>query len=217
VRDFEEEDEKMKRNKLFVGTLLLLLLMTTSSVNASIISWSCADDGDGAIVMNPATLTLVGGEYQLSMSGTQYWAPGHVAGDFTTDTEQDPTVGFLEDVENDTTFAWTDYHIDFGMTKSFTILSATAPSSWTITTITQPVANQPLPGNPPGPGTGWVGEVDYYQGTGSPITVGNDGTFGLKVVFSGSVNFYTADTPTPEPATIGLLGLGALALLRKRR
>ena len=206
----------MKRNKFFVGTLLILLLVTTSSVSANIISWSCADDGDHAIVMSGGTLTqLAAGEYELSMNCTQYWAPGHIAGDFTTDTEEDPTVGFLEDVSNDTGFAWTDYHIDFGMTKSFTILSATAPSGWTYV-ITQPAANQPLPANTP-PGLGWVGEVDYYQGTGSPIAINDDGIFGLKVVFSGSVSFYTADTPTPEPATIGLLGLGALVLLRRRR
>jgi hypothetical protein len=45
VRDFEEEDE-MKRNKFFRGTLLLFFLTTTSSVNASIVSWSYSDDGD---------------------------------------------------------------------------------------------------------------------------------------------------------------------------
>jgi hypothetical protein len=43
VRDPEEEDERMKRNKFFVGTLLVLLLAATSSVSANIIDWSCAD------------------------------------------------------------------------------------------------------------------------------------------------------------------------------
>jgi hypothetical protein len=214
-RGNSEEDERMKKNKFFVGTLLLLLLLaTTSSVSASIVSWSCADDGDSAIVMHSGSWNSQ--ENELLISCTQFWSPGHVAGDFKTDTELDPTVWFLEDVENDTTFAWKDYHIDFGMNKSFTILSATPPSGWTFN-ITAPVGGQPLPGNPPGPGTGWVGKVDYYQGAGSPIAIGDDGTFGLKVSFTGSVNFYTAQTPTPEPATIGLLGLGALVLLRKCR
>jgi hypothetical protein len=130
--------------------ICLVLLISAPLVNASITGWYCDDDGDGGIEMNynSIALTPVGSEYQLSMSGTQYWGPAHVAGDFTTDTELDPTVRILEDVTNDTYFAWSDYHITIGMTKSFTFLGTglAMPDGWTA--VVGPVlSGQPLPGD----------------------------------------------------------------------
>ena len=201
--------------KYISAILCVSLLFAVSTVNASITNWQCADDHDGAIVMSPATWDSVA--YQLTMSGTQYWGPAHVAGEFTTDTELDPTVKILEDVSNDTDFAWADYHIAIGMTKSFSILSTgiTAPTGWTWV-ITAPAADQPLPGDI-SPGTGWVGVVNYYKGTGDSVAIGDDGLFGFKVSFLGSTNFYTAQVPTPEPTTIILLGLGAVSVIRRKR
>jgi hypothetical protein len=196
-----------------------LLLFAVSTVNASIVNWNCDDDGDGGIVMNynSIALTPVGSEYQLSMSGAQYFGPAHVAGAFTTDTELDPTVRILEDVSNDTTFAWTDYHITIGMTKAFSFVDAglMMPAGWYAVTGSV-LSGQPLPGDI-SPGTGWVGTINYYQGTGATVDIGSDGIFGLKVSFLGSTNFYTAQVPTPEPTTILLLGLGAMSVIRRRR
>jgi hypothetical protein len=196
----------------------LFLLFAVSTVNASITNWNCGPDTDGAIVMSYTNLTSANGEYTLDMDGAQYSGPAHLIGNFNTDTELDPTVRIIEDVTNDTDFAWLDYHIAIGMNKNFSILSSglLAPAGWTAEII-QPVAGQPLPGDI-SPGTGWVGMVNFYKGpSGYAVNIGDSGTFGFKTSFLGSVEFYTAQTPTPEPTTIALLGLGAISILRRRR
>jgi hypothetical protein len=191
---------------------MVAFLAIASLANADIIQWNCADDGDGGIVMQPATLTDTGTDYLLEMSGVQNFHPAHIAGDFTTDTELDPTVWIVENVDNQTGFTWTDYHIDIGMNKPFSIVGVVAPLDWTWS-ITGPADGLPLPGDI-SPGLGWVGTVDFFAGT--PIPVGQSGSFGLVVSFAGSVAFSTAQVPTPEPTTMALLGLGATVLLRKR-
>jgi hypothetical protein len=196
------------------GTFLifLLLIVVAPFANASITGWNCDDDGDGAIVMDTPILTPVGGEYELTMDGVQHWFPAHVEGDFITDTPEDPTVNILEDIENSTTFAWTDYHIAFGMVQSFTFVSATMPSGWTA------VISSVTPGQIPNGGPmGYVGTIDYYQSAGLPINIGDIGTFGFKVSFFGSTAFSTEQIPTPEPTTIALLGIGAISVIRRRR
>lgn len=207
------ETEEMGMKMKFV-TGLVLVLGVTAIAQAEIIGWNCDDDGDGAIVMNSPTWTALGPnaqdieEYRLEMHGAQHWYPAHVEGDFTTDTELDPVVWIVEQVDNYTDFTWTDYHIDIGMNKEFSIIGVVAPADWTWT-ITPPVGGQPIPNG----GTGWLGSVDYYAGT--PIEIGQSGQFGLVISFAGSVEFCTEQIPTPEPASLVLLALGALMLRRR--
>ena len=193
-------------------TAILVIIFTASFVNADIIDWNCDDDGDGAIVMNTPSFVHDGGdEYTLTMSGTQNWSPAHVEGDFITGENPDPKVWIIEDVENQTTFAWTGYQIIIGMSQSFTINSVIAPDNWTFSIIT-PVAGT----IPNGGGSGYVGIVNYTANPGFELAIGDSGDFGLKVEFLGTVAFCTEQTPIPEPMTLGLLGLGALALRRKK-
>ena len=195
---------------------IFLLLLAVPTVNASITGWTCTDDGDGAIVMSPTGWTDNGGhDYTYSMNCAQYWYPGHLLGDFTTDTELDPAVGIIEDISNDTAFDWTDYHITIGMTKTFTFLNSglMMPDGWTAQIIAPVAGILPNSNNV----SGYVGTVNYYQSAGDPVAIGDDGLFGFKVSFTGSTSFTTQQIPTPEPATIGLLGLGAMALLRRRK
>ena len=53
-----------------------------------------------------------------------------------------------------------------------------------------------------------------------PIDPGDSGTFGLKISFTGSANgttsFCAEQIPTPEPASLALLALGGLAMIRRR-
>ena len=195
---------------------VFLLLFAVSTVNASISDIVCVDDQDGALVMGPFTWGANGSEYDLRMAMTQNWGPGHMTGDVTA-TPDDPILRIIQDLDNDTSFAWTDYHITIGMNKDFSILETglMMPDGWTavITPVAYPL---PLPGDTPH-GTGWVGSIDYYMDTGAPVAIGDIGTFGFKVSFLGSVEFCTAQYPTPEPTTILLLGLGAMSVLRRRR
>ena len=120
---------------------------------------------------------------------------------------------FDETLNNDTDFAWTGYHIDVGMADAFTIshTNVIAPTDWTF------IVTDPIAGLIPGGGPGYVGTINYSIGTGNSIDIGQSGDFGFKVSFLGSVNFTTELIPTvPEPATITLLCIGALALLRKK-
>jgi MYXO-CTERM domain-containing protein len=197
----------MKLNTL----IAVLVVLSVSVARGAIIDWSLQADGDGAIVTDSATFTPSTDANYLNVDAAQLLSPGHLSGSFTTDTETDPTVWVVETVENQTNFTWTDYHIEIGMDKNFSIVGVISPQDWTWL-ITPPIPGQPLPCES---GTGWVGTVDYYAGP--PIAPGESGQFGFVVSFDGSVFFCTEQVPTPEPAAGGLLAVAALFLRRGRR
>jgi MYXO-CTERM domain-containing protein len=170
---------------------------------ASITSWECANDGDGAI---NCVASWDANTYEMTITGAQSDTPGHMLGSFTTDTEEDPTVKMINAVDNDMWFDWTDYHINLYMSKTFTLSNAAVsdPNDWTVS-VTQPSWN----------GTAYVGTIDYYAGT--SVNIGDTIEFTYKMAFLGSISFTQEMIPTPEPATLTLLALGGLALVRRRR
>jgi hypothetical protein len=60
-----------------------------------------------------------------------------------------------------------------------------------------------------------MGTVDFYAGTAVPF--GGTLTSSYRLSFLGSVNYDQEMTPSPEPATLSLLALGAVAILRRRK
>jgi hypothetical protein len=206
----------MKKISLLVAILCFSIVLT-SPANALIKSWNCAADGDGAIEMDYTALTYDGTEggiavYTMDMDGVQSRGPAHVLGDFITDTETDPIVWIMEDVDNVTGFTWTGYQFAIYMNKVFTIEDVVAPEGWSYIKSAV-IPGQPLP---VGTGTGYMGLVTYTAGAGYEIANGNTGTFGVKTKFVGSVAFCTEQTPIPEPMTVAMLGLGGLLIRRKK-
>ena len=71
------------------------------------------------------------------------------------------------------------------------------------------------------PGLGIVGELTFVAGEADAIlTIANDPTFGGSFTLAGATPEYGAPITVsviPEPMTLSLLGLGGLALIRRRR
>jgi MYXO-CTERM domain-containing protein len=197
---------------------LLAILALGMPASAGITNHNCDDDGDGAIVMTTQTLNYEGIEegiklYTLDVTAAQYDVSANMFGDFTVD--DDPRVWITQGVENDTTFAWKDYHLVLGMTQSFTVLATSSPDGWVAPTVSD--VTEGTVGHGDAQVTGYMVTVDYlWGGEGTEVAIGDDGSFGIKVQFSGSVAFCTEQTPTPEPGSLALIGMGALALLRRR-
>lgn len=200
--------------------LAIVALLAWSSVGkADIIGYGAAADGDGVI---ECTTSWDAGTYTLGIVGNHLqWGPGHVGKDpvtgdgvaayFTTDTELDPTVRMRNTIDNDTGIAWTGYHINVYMNKSFSLSDAvvyyspsgdTSEPGWTgSVTVTPAVWN----------GSAWVGQVDFSAGT--PIPDGGVLDFSYKMSFLGSVYYTQEMIPIPEPNTLVLLGMAGLGLL----
>jgi len=167
-------------------------------------------------------LSLVDSSGDLGMSASQTGTGSAWATIYTSDTV-DPTLSINNTVDNDTTFAWTEYIVNVSLNTNFTILSAgvAAPPGWT-NVITQP-------GTPVG-GV-YTGTIDYLAGT--PVAIDTNPTnpppdsslnFNYQIQFSGLTQYSLTETvvPVPEPGTFSLLGfggalLGGCALAGRRR
>lgn len=211
------------RERHFLLTAVAVLAVASLATANIIGDPNFVPDGDGVITAK----SLIGwtggsGDYTLTLSTKQqfvdgYGVTGHVGGQFNTDG-RDPTVYIIENVENATSFAWTGYLFSVYMQQSFNFVTSTftAPTGWTASF--SPVTAGTLP-NMGGPG--YMGTVTFSVGTGAPVAIGGNADFGVKFKWlpqsSGYVGYCTEQTPTPEPATLAILGLGGMALLRKRR
>lgn len=203
-------------------TLLGVFLAWASVAQADIITWNCDNDHDGAINCVQTGWQYDGGTqtYKLNIQGDQFWGPGHMVMDFTTDTVGDPTITFINQVQNDTTFAWTGYLINLTLdaatpltSYSVSNLAVTNPGNWTAT-ITQPLTYTGVNGSGQ---YEYVGHIDFEGGT--PVGNGNELDFSYKVTFAGSTSYHAIQemSPVPEPGMIAVLVSGLLGLFVARR
>jgi hypothetical protein len=204
-----------------VGVLAVVLM--ASMADASVTGMTCAQDYDGALeycTVNPGTYTYDSvTDYAMYIDEKVKSGPSHVAGEITTNTEQDPAVWVIKTIENDTTTAWSGYTFNVFMDQPFALQTAfVTPDNWS--------ASATAVG---GPGTyydvhnhawNYKGVVTFVPNTpADKIAVGSEGDFGAKLSFSGSLvyNYEVEQVPVPEPATIALVVLGGCGFLFARR
>jgi hypothetical protein len=189
------------RNLIIAALLLSSTLITRASVTEAVY----ASDGDGAIICDGWT---VGNTETFYLYGDQYFAPGHVLGTINTDTPEDPTITLWNTIDNDTSFAWSSYQVNFYLSTTFTISAPAVltPGDWSSAITAAPAWD----------GTRWKATVTYTSGT--PIGIGDTFEFKYKVAFSGATTYAFCQEfiPVPEPGTMSFL-LGGLVLLGVRK
>ncbi len=133
----------------------LTILGAASLAQAAIVDADCTSEG--AIVMEGWSWWWEEAETTAYMQISEIQGEGfaRVFASFIADTPEDPYAYIIKEVENDTTFAWTDYHINLTLNKTFTIVSVSEPSGWATPAVTQPTEVSP--------GV-WQGAVDYNYG-----------------------------------------------------
>lgn len=193
-----------------VSGVFACVLLVVGSASADVIDAACYDDGDGAVTMGDWMWSWDGGDYTAYMDvpEVQHWGPAHIFTQFVTNGPgDDPFAWVTKVVENDTDFDWTGYFINVSAVQPFTIEDAASPAGWLNPIITPPVETDGV----------WKGVVEYaFGGPGTEIAIGSTGTFGVEMSFQGTVTFCIDQIPVPEPTSLSLLALGALALLRRR-
>ncbi len=214
---------------------LFVALAWASLAKAEIQSWNCDNDGDGAINCKQTGWGWDGssGEWDLNVTGDQFWGPGHMLMNFTTNNGDDPTIKAANFVTNDTPVAWTGYLVDLTVytntaVSSTSIPSAavTSPGDWLLPTVTQPTGGYigPTLVNGQYYNYEYTGSIDFEGGT--PVGNGDELDFNYKMSFTGATSYYAVQAMTPipntvpEPSTLALLGIGAIGVLsyaRRRR
>lgn len=123
------------------------------------------------------------------------------------DANTDPDVTMTKNLINTTGFAWTSFIIQLNQISPFPTPSTYPGSLGSSRFSSNSTVNGP---------TGST--MTFTQsGTDTPVLPGQSVSFFFTFNIPGSVVFEMVQTPVPTPGALGLLGLGGLAALRRRR
>ncbi|MGP8199873.1 MAG: hypothetical protein ACLQU4_10265 [Limisphaerales bacterium] len=204
------------RQKTFI-LLGVAFLGYCATSNANITNAWWQNDNDGAI--NCQQYGTFNGS-SLSMTGDQYWGPGHMTGWIQTDTTSDPTLGLYSSVDNDTSFAWTSYVVNVYMAVPFSFVGTPAVTTpgWSVSYSTSGTAPD-LPGGE-FPSEPYEATIDFTTTT--PLAIGDELDFNYAIHFASSTDYaFTQEMiPVPEPSDLGLASgfiFGAFQLVKRLR
>src|SRR5208283_1170905 len=99
--------------KIKILAIVAALLAGAGLSRADITGINLWSDNTDVMTCSYGSLTGSSGNYQLGIDGAQLaWALGSIGGTITTDgAGTDPTLQLGEVINNDTAYAWYDYHV----------------------------------------------------------------------------------------------------------
>jgi hypothetical protein len=193
----------MKRKTLALTALFTVAFWSVASANLLTLTYT--NDNTGALNCTYGYWNFGGltNSANIIISGDQF-APGAMLGNITTDSADDPSLGFHSIIENGSGSDWNAYQIGVFLSQPFTITNpiVNMPGDWTVNYSTNSTFN----------GSVYVGFVDFTGGTPVSGDPDNPGTldFAYRILFSGSTSYTLSQvmTPVPEPGTGSLLAVG---------
>lgn len=184
------------RNWLFLT--LVAGFLTTAQAGFS--SFNCAFPDDPAIashqwIFTPYEVPQDGNLGELALVETmKQYAPDQVI--MSGQTDIDPTFMVTKTVTNETTFTWTSYQLTLAGDATF----VGTPYSDVFGLVNMPDSHNVIFSAPQSVAPGQSVTMHAF----------------INIPDSGNFNFTMTQLAVPEPATLGLLCLGALSLRRRR-
>ena len=198
-------------NRRGIPLIVLALFVCCSASYANLTNVTYASDGDGAFACTPWSWSgTPTNEVDVGAYGDLFYGPGHMIITALADSAEDPTLKISNSIENDSSFAWTQFTVKLTMAVPFTLTNVTVsvPTLWSV--VSGDNQNATLIGG------NYVATVVYDTGPAIPNDAISTIDFGYWVKFTGSPSYILTQEmiPVPEPSSLALVAIGGLFLAR---